>query len=145
VVNAAACALGVMATYRLPAFHIHLGEIGLAIGYCLFIPGLVLRWWSIIYLGRFFTTNVAIAADHRLIDSGPYRFIRHPSYAGSLLAVFGFCVCIPNWASWLLILVPCCTVTLWRIHVEEMALTEGLGEPYLSYMQRTKRLIPWIY
>jgi protein-S-isoprenylcysteine O-methyltransferase len=145
LVNTAAITLGILAAYRLPAGRIHLGEIGLVIGRCLFVPGLVLRWWSIIYLGRFFTTNVAIAADHRVIDTGPYRFIRHPSYAGSLLALLGFTLCIPNWASWLLILVPCCAVILWRIHVEEKALLEGLGEPYRSYMQRTKRLIPWIY
>jgi protein-S-isoprenylcysteine O-methyltransferase Ste14 len=145
LVNTASITLGIMAAYRLPAFHLHLGEIGLVIGRCLFVPGLVLRWWAIIYLGRFFTTNVAIAADHRLIDNGPYRFLRHPSYTGSLLALLGFTLCIPNWASWLLILVPCYAVTLWRIHVEEQALIGGLGEPYRSYMQRTKRLIPWIY
>ena len=145
LVNMTAITLGIMAAYRLPAGRIHSGEIGLVIGRCLFVPGLVLRWWSIIYLGRFFTTNVAIATDHRVIDSGPYRFIRHPSYAGGLLALFGFTLCIPNWASWLLILVPCSAVILWRIHVEEKALLEGLGEPYRSYMQRTKRLIPWIY
>jgi len=145
VVNVVACTLGVVAAYRLPAFHIHLGEIGLVIGRCLFVPGLVLRWWAIIYLGRLFTTNVAIATDHRLIDSGPYRFIRHPSYAGSLLALLGFTLCIPNWASWLLIFLPCCAVTLWRIHIEEQALIGGLGEPYRNYMRRTKRLIPWIF
>jgi protein-S-isoprenylcysteine O-methyltransferase Ste14 len=145
LVNLTAITLGIMAAYRLPAGRIHLGQIGLEIGYCLFVPGLVLRWWSIIYLGRFFTTNVAIATDHRLIDSGPYRFIRHPSYAGGLMTLLGFTLCIPNWASWLLILVPCCAVQLWRIHVEEQALLGGLGEPYRSYMQRTKRLILWIY
>jgi protein-S-isoprenylcysteine O-methyltransferase Ste14 len=145
LVNLTAMALGIYAAYRLPAGRIHLGEINLMIGRCLFVPGLVLRWWSIIYLGRFFTTNVAIAADHRVIDTGPYRFIRHPSYAGSLLALFGFTLCIPNWASWLLILVPCGAVILWRIHIEEAALLGGLREPYSSYMQRTRRLIPWIY
>src|ERR1700760_3708603 len=51
--------------------------------------GLAIRWYSIIYLGRFFTVNVAIAADHQLIDSGPYRRIRHPSYTGALLAFIG--------------------------------------------------------
>jgi len=145
LVKTTAIILGIMAAYRLPAARIHLGEVGLVTGRCLFVPGLVLRWWSIIYLGRFFTTNVAIAADHRLIDSGPYRFIRHPSYAGSLLALTGFTLCIPNWASWLLILVPCCAVMLWRIHVEEQALTTALGPAYKDYAARTKRLVPLIY
>jgi protein-S-isoprenylcysteine O-methyltransferase Ste14 len=145
LVNLTAIALGIMAAYRLPAGRIHLGEIGLVIGRCLFVPGLVLRWWSIIYLGRFFTTNVAIATNHRVIDSGPYRFIRHPGYAGSLLALLGFCLCIYNWATWLIIFVPCCAVTLWRIHIEEQALTSALGQAYRDYMCRTKRLIPLIY
>ena len=145
LVNTIAITLGIMAAYRLPAGRIHLGALGLVIGWFLSVPGLVLRWWAIFYLGRFFTTNVAIAADHRLVDSGPYRFVRHPSYAGSLLALTGFTLCIPNWASWLLILVPCGAAMLWRIQVEEMALAEALGEPYRSYMKRTKRLIPWLY
>ena len=44
--------------------------------------GVALRWYSVIYLGRFFTANVAILKDHQLVDTGPYRFVRHPSYTG---------------------------------------------------------------
>jgi protein-S-isoprenylcysteine O-methyltransferase len=120
-------------------------KLDLELGCCLFAFGLALRWYSIIHLGRFFTTNVAIAKDHHLIDSGPYRFIRHPSYAGSLMAALGFTLIFANWASLLAILVPVCAVTLWRIHIEEEALVEALGEPYCTYMKRTKRLIPMIY
>jgi protein-S-isoprenylcysteine O-methyltransferase len=89
--------------------------------------------------------NVAIATDHRVIDSGPYRFMRHPSYAGSLLAVFGLSLGIHNWASLLIIFVPICAVTLWRIHIEEQALTMALGQAYRDYASRTKRLVPLIY
>src|SRR5438445_543754 len=52
------------------------------IGVVLFIAGLALRWWSIIKLGRFFTVDVTIARDHELIEAGPYRWLRHPSYTG---------------------------------------------------------------
>ncbi len=48
------------------------------IGLILFVLGLIVRWAAIIYLGRFFTVNVAIAEDHQLITTGPYRFVRHP-------------------------------------------------------------------
>ncbi|MEO7723399.1 MAG: isoprenylcysteine carboxylmethyltransferase family protein, partial [Chthoniobacterales bacterium] len=48
-------------------------------GLVLFILGLIIRWIAIIYLGRFFTVNVAIAEDHELITTGPYRYVRHPS------------------------------------------------------------------
>jgi len=111
----------------------------------LVLLGLLLRWYSIIYLGRFFTTNVAIAKDHRLIDTGPYRFIRHPSYAGSLLAMIGLALSFGNWMSFVILFVSTCAVTFWRIHVEEQALIGGLGEPYSNYMQRTRRLIPLLY
>ncbi len=107
--------------------------------------GLVVRWYAIIYLGRFFTTNVAIARDHRLIDSGPYRFIRHPSYTGDLLITLGFALIFTNWASLLIIFAPCCAAMLWRIHVEETVLLSALGDNYQNYMQRTKRLVPLIY
>jgi protein-S-isoprenylcysteine O-methyltransferase len=116
-----------------------------SVGVTLFFIGLILRWYSIIYLGRFFTVNVAIAADHKLIDSGPYRYIRHPSYTGALLAFIGFALCMSNWLSLVIILIPISAVFIYRIHVEEAALTAGLGESYTVYCKRTKRLIPKLY
>lgn len=145
LVTLTAIALGIGAAYRLHACNLPWPKLVFGFGFCLFVLGLALRWYSIIYLGRFFTTNVAISADHHLIDSGPYQFVRHPSYTGSLLATLGFSLSLENWASLLIIFVPCCAVTLWRIHIEEEALVEGLGEQYCSYRQRTKRLIPLIY
>ncbi len=61
--------------------------------------------YAIIYLGRFFTTNVAIATDYRLIDSGPYHLLRHPSYTGSLLIILGFSLRTGNAVSLLVIMV----------------------------------------
>lgn len=75
-------------------------------GVAVFAAGIVLRWYSIIHLGRFFTVNVAIAADHQLVDTGPYRFVRHPSYTGALLAFVGFGMVMRNWASVLVISMP---------------------------------------
>jgi protein-S-isoprenylcysteine O-methyltransferase len=145
LVNLAAVALGVVAAYRLPECRLPWPNLFREWGCGLFVLGLALRWCAIIHLGRFFTTNVAIANDHRLIDTGPYRFVRHPSYTGSIVAVLGFSLSFANWASLLLIFVPSFAITLWRIQIEEAALTEALGEPYRDYMKRTKRLIPGIY
>ncbi len=115
------------------------------VGAVLFAAGLALRWFAILYLGRFFTVNVAISSNHQLIDTGPYRLIRHPSYTGALLAFLGLGVCIGNWASLAAMLIPTLLVFSWRIRIEEQALLGALGEPYRIYMQRTKRLVPAIY
>jgi protein-S-isoprenylcysteine O-methyltransferase len=115
------------------------------LGAALFLCGIILRWYSIWYLGRYFTVDVAIAKEHRVIDSGPYRFIRHPSYTGALVAFLGFGFCLGNWMSILCVLVLIVAAFMWRIQVEERALSDALGEDYRAYMRRTKRLIPFVY
>ncbi|MEP6604348.1 MAG: isoprenylcysteine carboxylmethyltransferase family protein, partial [Spartobacteria bacterium] len=115
------------------------------VGLILFVAGIVLRWWAIIILGKFFTVDVAIAKEHRVIESGPYRFVRHPSYTGALIAFVGFGFCLANWLSILCLIIPIAAAFLWRIHVEERALLDALGDDYRSYMQRTRRLLPFVY
>ncbi len=114
-------------------------------GTAIFAAGLAIRWYAIAHLGRFFTVNVAIAADHRLIDTGPYRFVRHPSYTGALTAFLGLALCLANWASLLVMVLPVFAVFLWRMQVEEGALLKALGDEYRDYMKRTERLIPSVY
>jgi protein-S-isoprenylcysteine O-methyltransferase len=141
--------LAVNLAYFLPSLVPSLGfgprGVFVKLGAALFGAGLMLRWYAIIYLGRFFTVNVAISRDHRLIDTGPYRLLRHPSYTGALVAFLGLGLCIGNWASLAAMLIPTLAVFSWRIRVEEQALLAALGEPYLNYMRRTKRLVPAIY
>ena len=110
-----------------------------------FVAGLVLRWMAIIHLGRFFTVDVAIAKDHRLVESGPYRFVRHPAYSGALLAFAGFGICLGNWISLLALIVPIGWAFLRRIGIEESALTRALREDYAAYARRTRRLVPFVY
>ncbi|MDQ6656535.1 MAG: isoprenylcysteine carboxylmethyltransferase family protein [Verrucomicrobiota bacterium] len=116
-----------------------------AVAVVIFAAGLLLRWWAISTLGRFFTVDVQIARDHDLVDRGPFRVVRHPSYTGVLLAFLGFALSLANWAALLVILVPIFVVFLRRMDVEEQALTTALGERYVRYMERTKRLLPGIY
>lgn len=114
-------------------------------GVIVFAIGIGIRWYSIIHLGRFFTVDVSIVRGHRLIDTGPYRYVRHPSYSGALLAFMGFGLCLMNWISFPVLLVPIAAAFLWRIRVEERVLSEALGDDYQSYAARTRRLIPFIY
>jgi len=115
------------------------------LGMTLFAGGIVLRWYSIFYLGRFFTVDVSIAREHKIIDTGPYRFIRHPSYTGALIAFLGFGLFVGNRLALLCVIMPITAAFLWRIRVEERALSDALGDNYRTYMQRTKRLIPFVY
>jgi protein-S-isoprenylcysteine O-methyltransferase len=120
-------------------------EATAVVGLALMVAGLLLRWWAVAHLGRFFTVNVAVASDHRVVDTGPYRLIRHPSYTGILLTCLGVGLCFGNLASLLVIVVPIVALALKRVRVEEAALASELGEDYRTYMSHTKRLIPGVY
>ena len=120
-------------------------EATATVGLALMLAGLLLRWWAIVHLGRFFTVNVAVASDHRVVDTGPYRLIRHPSYTGILLTCLGVGLCFGNFASLLVIVVPIVALALKRMRVEEAALAGALGDDYRTYMSHTKRLIPGVY
>ena len=116
-----------------------------ALGVTFFVSGLMLRWWAILELGRFFTVDVQIARDHHIVDTGPFRLVRHPSYSGVLLAFVGVGLSLANWAAVLVLLLPIFAAFLRRMNVEEEALRGALGESYVRYMQRTKRLVPGVY
>jgi protein-S-isoprenylcysteine O-methyltransferase Ste14 len=74
-----------------------------------------------------------------------YKFIRHPGYLGQLIIFIGISTSISNWLSILVMLLPVTLGYLHRIKVEERFMLEQLGEEYLNYQDRTKRLIPMIY
>ena len=134
---------GIVASFRLPAAGI--GAPALWFGCALFALGLALRWYSIVYLGRFFTVNVAIHSSHEVIDTGPYSRVRHPSYTGALLAFLGLALCMANWASLAIVMLPIFWAFTRRMNLEETALSNALGTPYVNYMRRTKRLAPFFY
>jgi protein-S-isoprenylcysteine O-methyltransferase len=115
------------------------------VGLGVFVAGLALRWYAIAYLGRSFTFDVAVDADQRVIDTGPYRRIRHPAYTGSLLTFVGLGLCGGNALSLAMLVTPITWAFLHRIGIEEAALTATLGNRYCAYAARTKRLIPFVY
>ena len=117
--------------------------IGVAV--LLLVGGVALRVWAIRRLGIFFTVSVGIQHGHRVIQDGPYRFVRHPSYTGSLIALTGVGFLTFNWLG--LILIVICTLLAYalRISVEEKALLAQFGSEYQEYSARTKRMIPGVY
>lgn len=107
--------------------------------------GIALRLWSFHTLGRYFTFTVQTSDDQPVITSGPYRWIRHPSYAGALLAVVGIGLFFGNWLA-LVVLVVAATVGLVnRIRIEERALVAAMGPRYLDYAATRRRLIPYLW
>ena len=115
------------------------------VGLALLLVGIIIRWTAIYTLGKFFTGRVLIKDDHQLIRNGIYKHLRHPSYAGALIAHLGLGLSFSNWISLALSVVPFSVATCYRIHVEERALKEAFGDAYTSYSQSTKRLIPKLY
>ncbi len=114
------------------------------LGILLIYAGIALRLYAIHVLGAFFTTVVAVAPEQTVIETGPYRLIRHPSYTGFLITLLGFGLCLTNWLS-LLVIMACALIGFsYRIRVEEQVLQEQLGQRYQEYMRHTKRLIPFV-
>jgi protein-S-isoprenylcysteine O-methyltransferase Ste14 len=105
-------------------------------GVCLMLLGLVLRWYSARILGKYFTFDVAIQSGQTLVEAGPYRYIRHPSYSGALLTLLGFGLALGNWAGLAGSLLCLGLAYAYRIPVEEAALASALGEPYNQYLER---------
>jgi protein-S-isoprenylcysteine O-methyltransferase Ste14 len=140
----ATVAIGIWVALLFPGTAITRGRTALFIrGLVLMGAGLVLRWYSIRILGTSFTCEVSTRPGQEVIQAGPYRWIRHPSYTGALITVLGVLICCVNWAS-----LPALVVALagyaYRIRIEEGAMARDLGAAYQDYMRRTKRLIPFL-
>ena len=107
--------------------------------------GMLLRLWAVLTLGRLFTTTVVVRQEQAVVTSGPYKFVRHPSYLGVLILLGGFGLALGDLASATVMVVLPALGLMWRIRVEEAALRGGLGERYVEYCRGRARLVPWIW
>jgi len=115
------------------------------VGIFCMLMGVALRWYSATVLGTYFTFDVAIQGGQTLIEAGPYRYVRHPSYSGALLSLLGFGLALGNWAGLAAALSCLGFAYSYRIPIEEQALSSALGDVYIQYMNRTWRLIPFLF
>lgn len=111
----------------------------------LLVAGMALRWYSIYYLGKEFTVNVAIIEGHRLVTKGPYQLIRHPTYAGLLMIFLGLGIHSNHIVGILALTLPVFWATHHRIEIEEAAMKAYFGIEYKLYRDHTRKLIPYIY
>ena len=116
-----------------------------SIGVIVMLLGVALRWYAIWTLGDYFTRKVTVSADQEVVQNGPYRYIRHPAYSGTFLTMLGLGLVMTNWASLVVLLVCVFAGHIYRVRVEEKALMQQIGRPYVAYMHRTRRFIPLVF
>lgn len=114
------------------------------VGLVMMLAGISIRIWAVSTLRNFFSYTVQIKQGHHVVEDGPYRFVRHPAYTGSLLTILGVGFALQSWGAVLVMIVIFGVAFGYRIGVEEKALVASLGDAYVLYSRRVKRLIPYL-
>jgi protein-S-isoprenylcysteine O-methyltransferase Ste14 len=114
------------------------------VGIALMVAGIIVRQWAIAVLGRYFSPVVGIQEGQKVVKTGPYRLVRHPSYTGALLIIVGVGLALQSWGAVLVLLLVFGITFGYRIRMEEKVLVSELGDEYVQYKKTTKRIIPYI-
>ena len=114
-------------------------------GLALMAAGIGLRAWSIVTLGRFFQYRIKVQPGHQVVTSGPYRYVRHPSYTGIAMVLAG--IALASGDVWSLLAVTALggAGLAVRIRAEERQLTQALGAEYERFAAGRKRLVPGVW
>jgi protein-S-isoprenylcysteine O-methyltransferase Ste14 len=146
IITAAVVAAGILTGMLQNAAAWQFGSTGLSVaGLLVMWTGLAVRIWAIVVLGTSFRMTVEVDTGQKVIDRGPYRWVRHPSYTGILLLMAGLSLVYGDWPALAILLVLPAGVLIHRIFVEEAVLTEVIGRAYTDYAARTKRLVPGLW
>ena len=138
--------VGVAAVYLVPSMTMPWPRFVFTTGSAILLVGGIVRQYAVRTLDNYFTTTIKIHENQQVVDTGPYRWVRHPSYTGGLLEYTGIGLVLGNWVSLGVVVVGIIVGYVYRIRIEERTLTEELGEPYQSFLDRTPyRLIPYVW
>jgi len=113
-------------------------------GFIIGLAGFAMREWAKRTLGRFFTYEVTIREDHKLVDAGPYRCLRHPSYTAALLWCLGVALFFNRLTTWA-VFAGTALFLCWRIPQEEKVLANKFGDQWKKYAAKRWRLVPCIF
>ena len=113
-------------------------------GAIVILLGATVRQWAISALGRYFSLVIGVQEGQKVVEAGPYRLVRHPSYTGALLILVGIALSFRSLGAVLAAIVIFGVVYGYRMLVEERVLASALGDSYVEYMKRTKRIIPYV-
>jgi len=144
--------IGMIAAFYLPPVEYLFFTVVLPRGFWMQIIGLLLIFlgsglfiWARRVLGKFYSGHVSVIEGQKLVQHGPYRFVRHPAYAGYILITLGLALgysSLMGLAAILFFLLP---AVMYRIRVEDQLLAEHFGGQFKDYASRTNRLIPGIW
>ena len=139
--------VGIVCVYTLSSLAIEWRPpIVFSVGALFILIGGGLRQYSIRTLDQYFTTRVMVHSEQSVIETGPYRWVRHPAYTGGFLLHLGIGVVLANWASIGVVILGIGIAYGYRIHVEEQTLREEVGAEYIQYTNRTPyRLVPLLW
>lgn len=115
------------------------------VGVVLMIGALVLFRLTHKHLGRNWSVTLDTRKTHKLVDTGIYAHVRHPMYSAFWLLALSQAALLPNWFAGLAGLVAWGILFFLRVGREERLMVDTFGDQYRRYMQRTKRVLPWIY
>jgi protein-S-isoprenylcysteine O-methyltransferase len=114
-----------------------------SIGVMLCVGGMLILVWARQHLGRNWSQAVANKVGHELVTSGPYRYVRHPMYAGGLIACTGSAIACGGVFVFLLIILG--AVFLWRVGAEDALMARQFPSQYSDYRRRTPALLPFLW
>lgn len=107
--------------------------------------GLLIRYWSLIVLGKHFTRGISVKPEQELVKAGLYSYLRHPLYLGLFLLTIGAVSFMGNWIGIIFALIVMFIALRNRILNEEKHLTETLGLRYERWKDDKDRFLPFIY
>jgi protein-S-isoprenylcysteine O-methyltransferase Ste14 len=117
---------------------------GAVTGMILMVAGAILRRHCFHALGASFTGVVEVKEGQRVVQTGLYRHVRHPSYTAAFMMFTGVGFALGSWISVAVLFVAHCYLYGRRVVAEEKALVDTLGDAYREYMLRTKRFLPFL-
>jgi protein-S-isoprenylcysteine O-methyltransferase len=132
---------------HLPIFHllnfapVNANASGIGVMVCL--AGMALLVWGRQCLGRNWSQTVSVKKGHELVTSGPYRYVRHPMYAGGLIACLGSAMA--GGGAWIFLLIILGAIFFWRVGAEDKLMAQQFPNQYPDYKKRTKALIPFVW
>jgi protein-S-isoprenylcysteine O-methyltransferase Ste14 len=120
------------------------GRASTAVGYGLLMAGMLFAGWARLFLGGNWSSSVTLKEDHTLVQSGPYRIVRHPIYTGLLVALLGTAIALGELRCFLGVLL---AAIAWKIKSmsEETLMVQQFGDQYTRYREQVKGLVPYLW